>query len=130
VHVAVDALGNPVRIQLTAGQRADISQAEALIADLDYEVVIADKGYDSNTFVQTIEHHTTEDGRVSSAVIPSKKNRKTPREYDTFLYKLRNQVERFIGRLKHFRRLATRYEKTDCNYLAFWHFASTLILLR
>jgi transposase len=130
VNVAVDALGNPVRITLTPGQAADISEAPALIAGFSFEAVIADTGYDSDGFIEIIEAHTTDAGMPAQAVIPPKKNRKAQREYDRHLYKVRNLVERFIGRVKHFRRIATRYEKTDHNYLAFWHFASLMVLLR
>ncbi len=86
--------------------------------------MIADKGYDSDDLVKAIE------GRGAVAVIPPRKNRKEPRAYDAFLYKLRNLVERFINRVKHCRRIATRYEKTDRNHLAFWHFACVTVLLR
>ncbi len=122
--MAVDALGNPVRLRLTPGQAADVSQAEALLEGLSCGAVIADKGYDSGDLIKTIE------ARGASAVIPPRKNRKESRAYDAFLYKLRNLVERFINRVKHCRRIATRYEKTDRNYLAFWHFASVTVLLR
>lgn len=130
IHAAVDGLGNPVRIQITPGQTADISQGPALLEGLDYEVVIADKGYDSDAFVAIITRHQTAEGRPSTAVIPPKKNRISPRDYDKELYKVRHLVECFIGCIKQFRRCATRYEKTGRNFLAFWHFASILFLLR
>jgi len=117
-------LGNPVRVILSPGQKADVSYGEALLEGFDFDAAIADKGYDSDKLVTAIE----ETGAI--AVIPPKKNRKEPRWYDKHLYKVRNLVERFIGRVKHFRRVATRYEKKDANYLAFWHFASITVLLR
>jgi transposase len=123
VHVAVDALGNPVKVILTAGQAHDLSQAKELIKDHGPEHVIADKGYDSNAFVQAVE------AQGAQAVIPPRSNRKTPRAYDKDLYKERNRVERFLNRAKHYRRVATRYEKTGRNFLAFWQFASIMILL-
>jgi transposase len=113
VHVAVDALGNPVRVRATAGQVADITQAETLLAGLKVEHVIADKGYDSSALVQTIED------QGAQAVIPPRSNRKQPRDYDKYLYRDRNLVERFLNKVKHCRRVATRYEKTARNYLAF-----------
>lgn len=128
--MAVDSLGNPRRIQLTAGQVADISQAPALVEGLEFDALLADKGYDSDAFVETVTSRRTASGEPVEAVIPPRRNRKTPRAYDTHLDKERNLVERFIGRVKHFRRVATRYEKTARNYLAFWHIASTLVLLR
>jgi transposase len=117
-------LGNPVEFVLTGGQEADVTQAESLIEGHEAEAVIADKGYDSNALVATIE------ARGAMAVIPPKKNRKEPRAYDKFLYKERNKAERFINLLKQYRRVATRYEKTARNFLGFVHVAAILILLR
>jgi transposase len=123
VQIAVDALGNPVRLILTGGQAAEVTQGEALIADIEVEHVIADRGYDSDKLIGAIEAV----GAV--AVIPPRSNRKQEREYDRHLYKDRNLVERFINRVKQCRRIATRYEKTARNYLAFWHLASIMVLL-
>jgi transposase len=123
VHVAVDALGNPVRLIATAGQVADVTQGEALVSGLKAEHVIADKGYDSNKLVGAIE------AGGAKAVIPPRSNRKEPRDYDKHLYKDRNLIERFLNRVKQCRRVATRYEKTARNYLAFWHLASIMVLL-
>ncbi len=86
--------------------------------------MIADKGFDSDDLVMAIE------GMGVSAVIPPRKNCKKPRAYNRILYMLRNLVEQFINRVKHCRRIATHYEKTERNDLAFWHFASVLVLLR
>ena len=121
--MTADALGNPVRLILTGGQAHDISQAEALIRDIKAEHVIADKGYDSTPFVRTIE------AGGAKAVIPSRNNRLVPRELDDHLYKERNQVERLFARMKQCRRVATRYEKTARNYLAFCQLASVMVLL-
>jgi transposase len=117
-------LGNPVEFILTAGQAADITQGEALIAGHDADVIIADKGYDCNALVQTIRT------RGAEAVIPPQKNRKEPRDYDRHLYKERNKVERFINLMKHYRRVATRYEKTARNFLGFVYVAAVMVLLR
>ena len=108
---------------MTAGQAADVTQAEALVADQEAGHVIADKGYDSAKLVEAIEAG----GAV--AVIPPRSNRKQPRDYDRHLYKERNLVERFINRVKQCRRVATRYDKTARNYLAFWQLASIMVLL-
>jgi transposase len=123
VHIAVDALGNPVRLILTGGQAADVTQGKALVAGIGAGHVIADKGYDSNDLVGAIEAGGAE------AVIPPRSNRKEPRDYDRHLYKERNRIERFINRVKQCRRIATRYEKTARNYLAFWQLASIMALL-
>ena len=108
---------------LTPGQRADITQAEALLEPYRAEAVIADKGYDSDAFLAYIE------ARDAAAVIAPKRNRKEQREIDRNLYKDRNKVERFFNRLKHYRRVATRYEKTARNYLSMVYLASTMIWL-
>lgn len=129
LHVAVDALGNPVGFTLTPGQYADITQAEALIeigesrSGDPLAAVIADKGYDSAKLVAFVE------AREATAVIPARRNRKEQREIDENLYKDRNKVERFINRVKHYRRVATRYEKTGRNYLAFVYVASAMVWL-
>jgi transposase len=109
---------------LTAGQAADVTQGAALIAGHDTEAVIADKAFDSDAFVATIE------ARGAEAVIPPKKNRVCPRDYDRHLYKERNLAERFFNLIKHYRRVATRYEKTARNFLGFVHVAAIMILLR
>lgn len=97
--------------------------AEELIEGLSTAAVIADKGYDSNDFIATIQQQGAE------AVIPSRRNRKEQRVIDENLYKDRNKVERWFNRLKQCRRVATRYEKTARNYLAVVQFAASLILL-
>jgi transposase len=119
----VDALGNPVRLLLTAGQASDYGQANALIDGFQADYVLADKGYDSDAFVQRID----QTGAV--AVIPPRKNRNTPRDYDRELYKERNLVERLFQKLKHFRRVATRYERLARNYQAMLSLAASLIWL-
>lgn len=121
--MAVDALGNPVRLVLTAGQKSDIGQAPQLIAGIRAENVVADKGYDSDDFVETIE------ATGAVAVIPPRRGRKTPRTYDRTLYKERNIVERFLNRIKNCRRVATRYDKTARNFQAFVTVACLMVLL-
>ncbi len=122
--MATDALGNAIRFILTAGQRNDITQAEALIENLFPDYVIADKGYDANDFILLLRK------RNSEAVIPSKVNRKIQREIDTDLYKERHLIECCIGKLKHFRRVFSRYDKLAKNYLSFVQFAGTIVWLR
>jgi transposase len=86
--------------------------------------VIADKGYDSNAFIDAIK------AKGAEAVIPPKKNRTDQREYDAHTYKERNLAERFFNRIKHYRRVATRYEKKAKNFLAFVRVAAIFVLLR
>jgi transposase len=120
----VSGLGLPVKVVLTPGQSADVSQADALITGVPAEVVIADKGYDSQAVVERIE------GQGAEAVIPSRKNNKEQRVYDRERYKDRNLAERFWRRVKEYRRVATRYEKTARNFLGFVLLASIMVLLR
>ncbi|MBN4054352.1 IS5 family transposase [Nitrospira defluvii] len=113
IHALCDALGNPLRFILTGGERHDCTQALAVIEGLKPEAVLADKGYDADYIVQAVE----EMGAI--AVIPPKSNRKSPRTYDRELYKERNLVERMFGKLKQFRRVATRYDKTALSFMSF-----------
>ncbi len=112
-----------MKFLLTAGQVNDITQAEPLIEGLAAEQVVADKGDDGDKVIEAIKKSGAE------AVIPPKKNRKVQREYDPHLYKQRHQIERLIGKLKQCRRIATHYEKTSRNDMAFRHLAATMILL-
>lgn len=123
LHVAVDALGNPLRVILSAGQIADIDCASALIENLPGQAVVADKGYDADHFVARIEAAGAE------AVIPPRSNRLAPREFDRHLYRARNLIERFFARLKHFRRAATRYDKLAKSFLSFIHLARAFVWL-
>jgi transposase len=101
-----------------------VTQAEPLIAGQKADAYILDKAYDSDAVVAAAQK------QGAAAVIPSKKNRKVPRDYDKHLYKDRKKVEWFINLLKQYRRVATRYEKTARNFLGFVHVASIMILLR
>ena len=89
VHVAVNGLGLPVKLVLTPGQAADVTQAETLIEGVPFEVVIADRGYDSQAVVDAVE------AKGGEAVIPTQKNRKVQRDIDRERYRDRNLVERF-----------------------------------
>ena len=123
IHAVVDALGNPLRIILSVGQRADITQAKSLLAGYETNAVLADRGYDANELIDWLEQAHTE------VVIPAKKNRLVDRRIDENLYKDRNKVERYFNKLKQYRRVATRYEKTALSFAGFVYLASTLILL-
>jgi transposase len=123
IHALVDGLGNPLRFRLTGGQRHDITQAHALIEGIANAAVLGDKGYDAQHFIDRIEQQNC------TPVIPSRSNRKNPRNYDEELYKERNLVERFFRKLKNYRRIFSRFDKKAANYLAFITFAATLILL-
>ena len=120
IHLTVDGNGKPRRMILTGGQRHDAPQAPALLEGMEYEFVIADKGYDSQKILDLIEEH----GAV--AVIPPRKNRKEQREYDRELYKRRNVIERTVNKLKEYRRIATRYDRKTIYYLSFLHLAAAV----
>ncbi len=90
IHITVDALGNPLRLQLTPGQRHDIAEAESLIVGYNSQHVIGDKGYDSVEFITVIEAN----GAIP--VIPPRRNRGAQRTFDPHLYKERHLVECFI----------------------------------
>lgn len=112
IHLAVDAYGLPIDFELTGGETPDCSVAPTLIERLPYsDVVVADKGYDSERIRQLIE------ARGSQAVIPRKSNSvKGNGEMDWCLYKYRHLVENAFARLKHYRAVATRYDKLKRNY--------------
>ena len=112
IHVSVDGLGNPLRFILTGGQQHDITQAEELIAGYAGEHVLADQGYDAQEFRQ----HILELGMMP--VIPPRSNRKAPADYDRHLYRERHLVECFINKIKHYRRIFSRFEKLDTRYWA------------
>ena len=119
----VDALGNPVELMLTPGQAHDLACAEPLINNADPDALIGDKAYDADPFVDTLTQ------RGITPVIPPKANRKTKRACDFALYCERNLVERFFNKLKHFRAIATRYDKLAKIFLAGVQLASAIILL-
>lgn len=100
---------------------ADITQAQSLLDGLHAEAVLADKGYDADALIDSIQ------AGGAMAVIPPKRNRVVQRSYDRHLYKDRNLVERFFNRIKQFRRIATRYEKLARNYLSFLHLVCAYI---
>lgn len=124
VYVNVDALGNPLRFILTGGQRHDCTQAEALIDGYEYERLLADKSYDTDDILQLVAE------QEAKAVIPPRANRLEQRDYDEHWYKERHLVECFINKIKHYRRIFSRFEKLAKRYLAFLSFAGTLIWLR
>ena len=119
-----DALGRPLRFILTPGQTGDITQAPALLQGQNGDAVLADKAYDSNALRAIIAD------MGAKAVIPSKRSRKVAIPHDTIAYKQRNRIERCFGRLKHFRRFATRYDRRTIHFEGFAHLAAIMIWLR
>ena len=113
IHLLVDALGFPLQFILTGGERHDLSQAESLLAPFHFDAVIADKGYSSDPLRELLT------ARQVEVVIPSRRYRRQPRDYDRLRYKERNIVERFINRIKWYRRIFTRYEKHSTAFHGF-----------
>jgi transposase len=124
LHAACDALGNPVRFFVTAGQRSDYIKALDLIHGQKMNALIADKGYDADYMAEAAKAVDAE------VVIPSRSIRKIPRQYDEYLYKERNKIERMFNKIKHFRRVATRYDKLDISYLSFVFLAAIYLWLK
>jgi len=112
IHALVDALGNPVEVMLSPGQDHDLTCAEPLIEGVSPSALIADKAFDADAFIDALND------RAIVPVIPPKSNRKTPRSCDFPLYRERNLVERFFNKIKHFRAIATRYDKLAKTFLA------------
>ena len=125
IHAVVDAKGLPIRLGLTPGQAYDGESAMELLNALpENAMVVADKAYDANAIREMIN------GQGAWANIPPKSNRKDPICFSPYLYKARNLVERFFNKIKHFRRIATRYDKLAANYMAMIKLASIRIWLR
>lgn len=120
----VDALGNPLGFFLTPGQAHDLQGADALLPQMQADTLLADKAFDADARV--IEPLLA---AGKTFVIPPKSTRKIQREYDRELYKARHLIENFYCKLKQFRAIATRYDKTARNFLAAIHLAAAIIWL-
>lgn len=125
IHMAVDGFGFPIAFQLTGGEVHDAKVAPNLIKILPIaEYIIADKGYDSDEIREQIKQ------KSSIPIIPRKKNSKTGNaDLDWGLYKYRHLVENIFARLKHFRAIATRYDKLKRNYASMLAMACSYIWL-
>jgi len=124
IHTLVDALGNPIGFYLTGGQAHDLVGADHLLPGMQADVLIGDKAFDADERV--IEPLAAAGKTV---VIPPKTNRKVPRTYDRHLYKARHLIENFFAKLKQFRAIATRYDKTARNFLGAVYLAASAIWL-
>lgn len=120
IHAVVDALGNVLRFKLTPGQSSDVQQALSLAEGFNVPI-LADKGYDSDAFLNSIS---------PNSCIPPRRSRLFKRNYDKHLYKERHVVECFFGKIKHFRRVFSRYDKTASSYLSFLYFVGALVWIR
>lgn len=120
----MDALGNPTGFCLTPGQACDLEGSDVLLPGLEAPTLLADKGYDAD---ERVLNPLRAAGK--EIVIPPKKNRKEQRFYDKELYQARHLIENFFCRLKQYRAIATRYDKTACNFLAAIYLAASVIWL-
>jgi transposase len=124
IHALTDALGWPVRFILTGGQAADITQAIPLMQGIRTRVLLADKGYDADALLDWLT------ARDIAAVILPKANRKVQRNCNWYLYKERHVIECMFGKLKYYRRIASRFEKKASHFKAMLAFAAALLWLR
>lgn len=117
-------MGNPTGFHLTPGQSHDLEGADVLLKDTPADGVIADKAYDAQErLIEPLQ------SKGKTVVIPPRSNRKEPRSYDKHLYKERHLVENFFARLKQYRAIATRYDKTARNFLGAIYLAAAVIWL-
>ncbi len=123
IHASITPMGHPATIKLTGSEANDSPHLPDVITGHETTAVIADKAYDSDENRRVIAHQNAQ------CVIPSKTNRKVKIEYDHHLYKERYVVECYFGKLKRYRRVATRYDKKAQNFLGFFWLASINMVL-
>ena len=124
IHALVDALGKPLAFLLTPGQAHDLVGADTLLPQMTADLLIADRAFDAD---KRVLEPLAAAGK--SAVIPPRPNRLIPREFDRELYKARHLIENFFCKLKQFRAIATRYDKTAANFLAAIHLTAATVWL-
>jgi transposase len=120
----VDALGNLVHFQLLPGQPHDSVGAGPLLDGIEIGALMADKGFDNDALRQEL------DARGATAIIPPKAHRSRPIACDFAMYRWRHLVENFFCALKQFRRVATRYDKTDPSFSAMIYLAASFMALK
>ena len=122
LHAVTDTSGRPIRLFITAGQVSDYTGAAALMNNLpEADWLLADRGYDADWFRETLVDKGT------TPCIPGRKSRKKTVKYDKRRYKRRNRIERMFGRLKDWRRVATRYDRSPTVFLSAIALAATVI---
>ena len=126
IHILADRQGRPLHLRVTGGQRHDSTQARALVEDCDAPLscLIADRAYDNDGFRAWLAQRGLE------AVIPARRRRLNPQPHDPERYQARNAVERGIGGLKPWRRVATRYDKHAQRFLGFLYLAAAWLWLK
>ena len=125
IHAVVDAEGRPVALELTAGQVHDSKMALPMLSVMgNGTIILGDKAYDTNALrAQAVE-------KKAWANIPAKSNRKQSFSFSRWVYRQRNLVERFFKKLKHYRAIATRYDKNPANFLAAVKIIATRIWIK
>lgn len=116
-----DALGNLVRFELLPGHRFDTVGVEPLIRGLSFQALIADQAYDSNAIIADL------DARGAKVVIAQHQRRTKPLKIDAEMYKWRHLIENFFCKLKEFKRIAMRADKTDTSFAAAIFLAAAVI---
>ena len=120
----VDGLGNLARFVLLPGQRHDMVGVEPLIRDVRFDALLGDKAFDADWLRAELNQ------RGASAVIPPRSNRKQQIDYDKEMYKWRHLVENYFAKIKEFRGIATRYDKTDTSFRANLNLVAAIIAAR
>jgi transposase len=125
IHAMVDANGNPIALKLSQGQAHDGRSADSLLDTIgEGQILLADRGYDSDALRAAVA------SRGAWANIKPMPHRVNIPAFSPWLYGYRNLIERFFNKLKHFRAIATRFEKHDANYLALVKLAASRIWMR
>lgn len=125
IHALCDAGGLPIKLKLTAGQAHDGRSAADMLGDIGQgQILLADAAYDADAMRQNLAD------RGAWACVKPMPTRTNIPAFSRFLYRFRNTVERYFNKIKHFRAIATRYEKHDANFLAIVKLASIRIWLR
>jgi len=121
----VDALGNAIGFFLSGGQAHDLLGADHLLPTMQADMLLADKAYDADERVIAVLH-----AAGKTAVIPPRESRKVDRDYDRDIYKARHLIENFFEKIKRYRAIATRYDKTAQNFLAAVYLVAAAIWLK
>jgi len=122
LHAVTDAIGRPITFFMSAGQVSDYTGAAALLRELpEADWLLADRGYDADWFRDALKD------KAIKPCIPGRKKRKTPVKYDKRRYKRRNRIEIMFGRLKDWRRIATRYDRCPKVFLSAVALAATVL---
>ncbi len=117
----MDALGCLVRFVILPGQAHDLAGVPELLEDLSFGTLIGDKAFDAGWLIEDIED------RGAEAVIPARRNRIEPRHHDREMYRWRHRTGNFFARIREFRAVATRYDKTDASFAAAIHLVSGVV---